>query len=194
MILSGGVGFIINRTGKKDFEDAPNITYPDLKDANYPSLAKNDPALLKEIGTFINFSDIKARPDSLAMATNSRLIGRSKFIWVTGIRRLAELTSISNHDGIKVASLFDNKMVYTYEMAVNLSLLGLDAAKSEKFAYNIAVPGGMHYFEMLNFFNGVRPIYTSFTRKTPVSSPPSPNNPHGYIPADFWGEYTLAKQ
>jgi len=195
MIVWGGITLSINKAGKKDFEEAATITYPDLKDANYPALAKNDPKLLKEMATVVNFSDKKARPDSLAMAGNSLLTARSKFIWVNGIRRLAELTSVNNQKGIKAVSMFDNKMVYIYELAVDLSLLGLNAAKPEKFAYNIAegIPHQILMGKIIGniFLSASRgPIYASFT---PSHRPPSPDNPHGYEPADFWGEYTLAK-
>ncbi len=182
MILTGGVTFSINRAGEKELADAANITYPDLKDATYPTLKK-------ENMMSINFSDIKVRQDSFAMANNSQLAARSKYISVNGINSLAELTSINNRDGIKAVSLFDNKMVYTYELAVDLSLLGLDMAKPERFAYNIAVGEGR--YNPIVFFAGARPIHISYT---PFHRPPSPDNPHGYIPADFWGEYTLAKQ
>jgi len=179
-IMFGGLVFAINRSGKKDLKETVNITYPAFEKG-------------KQNMVYIVYNETKARPDSFAMVNNSQLAAKSKFIRVTGIKGIDTLISVYNQDGIKAVSSFDNKMVYTYELAVDLSLLGLNVAKPEKFAYNIALPGLRPVTEELNK-HGIL-LYYSFTPA--AHSVSNPDNPHGYrvdVPTDFWGEYTLAEK
>jgi hypothetical protein len=191
-ILGGGIAFAINKAGKKDFQEAAIVTYPILR---------------RENKIFINFSaDSKIvegvttpfmRTDSFVIVNNSRLLKRSKFIMVAGIKNFDELISIYNQNGIKAISLFNNKMVYTYELAIDLELLGLNNSQSEKFTYNIKLPGISLFIDQSGAPNsGNVKVISSFF--IPPDHPVSvPGNPHGYIitdPTDFWGEYTLAKK
>jgi len=180
MIMVNGVSFTIDRL-RRVKKDLFNNYYPSI---TYPTREKENGTY--GYGVYVDSSETKLRMDSFAMAYNRHLAADSKYIRVTGIRTLAELTLINNRGGIKVASMFDNKMVYTYELAIDLSLLGLDAAKSEKFDYNIAIGEG--HISEFSRAQGARIISVSYT-----AQPNDPYNPHGYIPADFWGEYTLAK-
>jgi len=182
-IMSGGVSLTINTSGKKDVKEAANITYPAFEKG-----AKNR--------VFIT----KAGTDSFATANNRQLAAKSKFIRVTGIKGMDTLTSIYNRDGIKAVSLFDNKMGYIYELAIDLSLLGLDTANPQKFAYNIALPGQTSVLELMSKQLGIPVSAIRVTYIPDPEHPPStynPHNPHGYrinAPTDFWGEYTLAQK
>ncbi|MBB6131485.1 hypothetical protein [Mucilaginibacter lappiensis] len=190
-IVSAGITFVINKSGKKEEESAVAITYPlfDIKDRpmidvkNTPKIDKDSPA-----------SVLKA--DSFMADNNKRLKDKSKYIKVTGAKDLDTLVSVYNHEGIKATELFDNRMIYTYELAVDLKHLELSESGDGKFAYEIKSNGAT-----LDNLNGV-----SF-------GPPKPGSrlkfgsiiigpgamPPSAIPVmtsttNFWGEYTLAKK
>jgi len=119
--------------------------------------------------------------------TNKRMTDRITSIKVIGIKTLDTIISVYNEDGIKAASLFDNKIVYTWEMAVSLKNLGMSTANPVKFAYNVRIneiaptwkptvtegPGGM---KTMNFIGGLK------------------SSPNPQYATDFWGEYILAKK
>ncbi|HTH83711.1 MAG TPA: hypothetical protein VL490_12295 [Mucilaginibacter sp.] len=196
-ILGGGVSFTINKTGKKTEKDAINITYPVLKKdkkmfINFSADA-NKQKILEGITT-----PYLAAADSFAMLNNNRLAEKSKYIMVTGIKGLDTLISVYNQDGIKAKSIFSDKMIYSYELAVDLKLLGFNTDNAEKFAYHFELPG----LATLGLGTFSTPTGSTITIISSTFTPPDhpvhvAGNPNGYnimTPTDFWGEYTLAKK
>lgn len=131
-IIWGRVVFSINRLAKKKDANTITITYPNIKRTERPNINfKETPKLIEG-----NKASI-ARADSFSNLANKSLTEKAKIIKVTGIKTLDTLISIYNTDGIKTAIRFDNKMVYTYELAIDLKLLGLTANNTDKFYYNL---------------------------------------------------------
>ena len=182
-IISGGVSLFINKSDKKVDAGAIAITYPVFNSINKPQI------------NFIDKPEIVAgskssvmRADSFMRANNTRLVNNSKYIKVTGIKNLDPLISVYNEEGIKASALFDNKMVYTYELAVPLKLLDLSANSQTKFNYNITLneiqledmPGVNIKMDSKGTITSVI-IDRKLTPKMNISSP-----------TYFWAEYTLA--
>jgi len=123
---------------------------------------------------------------------NKQMTDRAKMLKVTGIKGLDTLISVYNEDGIKAAALFDNKMVYTWEMAVSLKLVGLSVNDAAKFSYNVRLNGvAMDDVPGINITrapNGT--IIAIDIHKDQMT----PNSQGTMSPTDFWGEYTLAKK
>ncbi len=195
-ILGGGAIFSINRSEKKDFKDAMRITYPMLKDSGkMVKLAVNFGAMPKIIlGSHV--SEMQA--DSF-MNINNNLIGNKlKMIMVTGIKGIDTLISIYNADGIKAAGAFDNKMAYTYELAISLKQLGFSAADDVKFAYNIKLPGVYTPFAAGGDISVIapngQPVTFTFGTYKPARTPGNPTGLNIFAPTDFWAEYILAKK
>jgi hypothetical protein len=133
---------------------------------------------------------------------NKRLDDKSKLIMVTGIKGVDTLISVYNQEGIKAASQLDNKLVYTYELLIDLKKLGLSANYASKFAYNIKLAGvdaGAVFKESgVQFINNgtsgeiiIDPGFKNFAKP---NLPQKVNVDVFESPTDFWGEYTLAKK
>nr|WP_294793385.1 hypothetical protein [uncultured Mucilaginibacter sp.] len=124
-ILSGGITFIINNTGKRSDENAATIRYPLFNYKNKPD---------------VKFS-LKAVPadsvDYVVSANNKSFISKGKFIRTAGIKGMDTLISVYNTDGISLASSFDKEMCYNYELAISRKLVN-DLVNAEgKFAYKV---------------------------------------------------------
>jgi hypothetical protein len=180
-ILSGGIIVTINTSGKKSIKNAASITYPTPQHGKLIVNSKAMPAL-----------DNQKLADSVMNVYNNRLTDKEKTITVTGITGIDSLISIYNTDGIKAAGLFNNKMAYTYELAIDLKLLNLNTDDVVKFSYNITLPGynksANLAAEAASFLkeNGMNPnMFTPVPGQTPLPME---------VPTDFWGEYTLMKK
>ncbi len=174
-IMFGGVALAINKSGEKKLKDAATITYP------YFESGKNNMV-------YVKFDDTKAMSDSFAVANNRNFAAKAKLIMVAGIKEIDAPISIYNLKGINAVSLFDSNMVYTYELAINLELLGLSTNQPEKIAYNIELRGLLPVSNSLDR-NGTL-LYKKFT---PLGERQEFSSNRYSIdePTDFWGEYTL---
>ncbi len=185
-IIWGRVKFSINRLAKKKDANTITITYPNIKRTDRPNIN------FKEIPKIVEGNKASvAQADSFSNLANKHLAEKAKTIKVTGIKALDTVMSVYNTDGIKTAIKFDNKMVYTYELAIDLKVLGLSAADNDKFYYNLMLT------ELpLDDMPGVNITRAPNGEITSVNIDKSQANAgtniFGYI-TDFWGEYTLAK-
>ncbi len=162
---------------------------------SYPIINRND-------RPFINFKDKPkiitgnarsvAEADSFMNANNKRLAEKLKFIKVTGFKDIDDtLISVYNTNGIKAMSGFNNKMAYTYELAIDLKLLGMDVNTTEKFYYNLTLS------ELpIDDRPGINIVRKDNGEIQSISIDKNQANPATDIFAhttDFWGEYILAK-
>jgi len=198
-ILGGGVSLTINIGGKRNFKSGINITYPMIN--KHDRIWVNSSAMPEIIpGNAVSVM----QADSFMNNNNLRLGNKSKFIMVTGIKGVDTLISVYNQDGIKAASQFNNKMIYTYELAISLKLLGMAGNDPVKFAYNIKLPGvdmdaalGQVTIrdEDGNLRHYLAPgVTVADIKNNPPSLPSKVNLSVFQSPTDFWGEYTLAKK
>jgi len=197
-IMSGGITFTIQRSGKKTDKGGISITYPLFEKKNKPFVPPtvgNKALPGDEIstpgGTGGHVAGTKESQDESMMTIYNKSLDASKYISVTGIKTTDSLISAYNTDGIRVAQLFDNKMQYTYELAIDLKLLGLQANDASKFAYHISI-------------NPFIPADISADLTASVHTPAKPVAGLGAVIADdgmsgsaattdMWGEYTLSK-
>jgi hypothetical protein len=195
-ILGGGIVLTINSLNQKNIKDGISITYPfpDMHNRVWVNL-KYQPASQTEA-------------DSIMNVKNTEYANASKLIRVTGIKNLDSLISVYNHDGIKAAGAFNNKLFFTYELSISLKQLGLDANAPEKFSYNIKLPG----VDMEAVYHAAGQATTLAGGVYVVPIGPLPGVSDEYIKnnqpsfpikvhieaftssTDFWGEYTLAKK
>jgi len=195
-ILKRGITFSIDLSNKRQ-EAGPQITYPFLAPSditidfkNTPQIIPGSPFSVKEVADFME-------------RNNKILTEKSKYLLTKGFKGMDTLTSISNENGLKAAVQFDNKMIYTSELAISLIKLGINQDYAKEFAYHIKL-------------NGVNPDDLSYTRAEPDNTQnngaplrlggtagtqnPNTNNETRRTlqlltaTTDFWGEYTLAKK
>jgi hypothetical protein len=118
-----------------------------------------------------------AQADSVMNLHNKKLRENLKFIYTEGLPGIDNKLPLYNDKGVEAAVAFDNKKVYTCEMAIDLQLLGLDARSGDKFAYHVVINGEPYkYVGMRSFGGGGNPGQDKATSTT-----------------DLWGEYILAK-
>ena len=123
------------------------------------------------------------------MVRNNTLIAQKcKLISVIGIKELDTLISIYNKNGIKAAGLFDNKNVYTYELAIPLKYLR-DTDNEMKFKYNIRLNGQRSSTIVGIPMNG----QTAENVKEALASFNAAGDRLA-APTDLGGEYILAKK
>lgn len=194
-IMNGGITFTIQKSGKKTDKDGISITYPLFDKKNRPFVPRmfgnNRPAprggdieiISTDGGAISSVNNSKEFESDSIMRVYNKSLESSKFIRVTGIKTVDSLISAYNTDGVMVAEQFDNKMRYTYELAIDLKLLGLQASDASKFAYHIAI-------------NPFIPDFSSAPAKPVVglSMVLVDDSMSGSgATTDMWGEYTLAK-
>ncbi|GGA94627.1 hypothetical protein [Mucilaginibacter rubeus] len=195
-ILGGGIILTINPSNQKNIKNGISITYPfpDMHNRVWVNL-KYQPASQTEA-------------DSIMKVKNTDYANASKLIKVTGIKSMDSLISVYNHDGIKAAGAFNNKLFFTYELSISLKQLGLDANAPAKFTYNIKLPG----VDMAAVYNAAGQATTLAGGVYVVPIGPLPGVSDEYIKnnqpsfpvkvhieaftssTDFWSEYTLAKK
>ena len=185
-MIWGRVIFSINRTEKKESNDNITISYPIIEFKNRPVINfKDKPKIIEGDPASI------AEADQYMKATNKRFNERSKHIKVTGVKGLDTLIAVYNTDGIQAAGAFDNKMAYTYELAIDLKVLGIEASSPSKFFYNVKLNklgiDDMPEFTVKRGPNGdIASIMVDRSKSNPRTQVIGFTN-------DFWGEYTLAK-
>jgi len=188
-ITNRGIVFSINTSGMKKDENAVSITYP-----VFDFLYGNKPFIRFANSSMYDFQRLamEQNPDSVSKVANKKLHASEKFVRINGIPGVDTLLSIYNQQGIKVAEAFDNKMAYSYELALPLKYLNMN--KASKFVYHIMLPG-IDVYKDLGY---------KFTKRADgaivASLPPGGVTVQAsHLPAvtsttDFWGEYVLTKE
>jgi hypothetical protein len=200
-ILGGSIVFTINTADEKNIKKGISLTYPILDAHNrvwVDLLDQPDPAAGTEAARLA---------DSIKRAKNKDFAKKSKVIGIKGMKDVDTLISVYNRDGIKAAATFNNKLFFTYELAINLKKLGLDVNKPKKFAYNLTLPG----VDMVALYTAAGLGSTIIGRGYVVETVKLPGFSDDYVaknrptlphkvsmvnflnPTDFWGEYTLAQ-
>jgi hypothetical protein len=124
---------------------------------------------------------------------NKILKDRHRFIKAEGVEGVDTLVSVYNENGIQAAELFDNNRVYTLEMAVKLTLMGLSINKGTKVSYKIKVN------PVEGFFNpDGREVFEEGMQITPeqlakLRADVQLRAAKMFGGTEFTGEYTLAK-
>jgi hypothetical protein len=181
-IVMGGITFTAN---KRDAKNTAAFTFPAYDSSNNSSYFKFNNSKI----------DAQTNADSLMNIYNKELSTRYKLIGIAGVNTITDsLLAIYNKEDIMAAARFDSKLNYTYEIAVPLKYLKVNA--SGKFMYNIklnaaTIDGGKVKIisprPNLNLL-----VYIDAKGVTNQLG----NDPQSFslaAPTDFWGEYTLAK-
>lgn len=175
-IVNGRVTLTINKAGKKSEDNAVAISYPVFEKGNRPGLSLREKLTTSKIA------------DSLMLTNNRRLETTAKLIKVTGVAGLDTLISIYNEKGVKAAATFDNKMLFTCEMAISLKLLDLS---NGKFACNIRL-NGVSFDDVPGITVGRSAdgqITSIDIHKDQMTRTPQVMT----APTDFWGDYMLVQ-
>jgi hypothetical protein len=186
-IIAGNITFTINTTGKIN-SNGVAISYPVLHKNNWPNINLKDKPIVNKDST-INSRQV----DSFMYVINKRLTGKAKEIKVKGVLSIGDtLISVYNEYGIKAASLFDDKIAYTYELAIPLKYIDLPASTEQKFSYNIKLNGST------TAEGGKVQLIEGGTLVTGVGSGNSHPSPEDMLiigfATDFSGNYVLAKK
>jgi hypothetical protein len=183
-IINGGVSFSISKTNKKTTDSAITVTYPVFSHGNRPVI------------NFSNLSDALAdlkdlpRRDSVMLGCNNTLEEKAKYIRVNNVRDVDTLLSIYNMDGIRAKSAFDDKLVYTVELGIDLKLLNVVAGDLKYFNYNIRLNA-----IAIDYVPGVRFERDEAGKITSANIESFAVVYYGAAKydTDCWGEYTLVK-
>jgi hypothetical protein len=184
-IINGGVSFSINKNDKKSTEGAVTVTYPIFARGNRPMINFNNLS-----DALADLKDIPRR-DSVMLGCNNTLEEKAKYIRVNNVPDVDTLLSIYNLDGVKAKSGFDDKLVYTVELAIDLKLLNIAAANLNHFNYNIRLNAvATEYIPGVNVERNEAGIA--------ISTNVDPNIAKIYFGAaqydtDCWGKYMLVK-
>ena len=170
-LVAGGLTFTTQKSGKKNDKDAISIIYPYFTKKNRPyfniKAEQGYSAVLK---------------DSIAKADNRQLEYLMRTIRVSNISDVDTVITVNNENDIKVAETFNNNLVYTWELSLNLKQLGMSLGGVSKFAYHISIGDlvrkSLERRSEINYSTDVM----GYDNSTAVPS------------YDFWGEYTLAKK
>lgn len=162
----------------------------------FPAYGKTErPLFLNLENTYQAVKDTNknnAMADSVMATYNAIMSDRYKTISVIGEPSIPDSTlSVFNTEGFKAAVRFDNKLVYTYELAIPLSYIKFAADKPGTFKYTMQVNGPPGEVRVIN--NGRLMVYTAGDGSQVNIGYPGPNNLGFANPTYFSGEYTLAK-
>lgn len=196
-IISGGVCLTIQPSGKKTDKDGMRVVYPVIM----PTASKVGGGVvmvstMKRITASDNGHLTEKEADSVMTERNRRFNQKAKWIGALGFKDLDSLISVYNEDGLKAAGRYDNKGVFTCEVAISLKLLGLSIANPVKFSYHILLNG-------VSLFGSDRPAQSIsiITGGMPMGGGEGGlvttkliMDGGGAPPTDFWGEYALAKK
>jgi len=201
-ISNGGIKLVIQKSGRKSEEGAAVVKFPYQEkpgelmfnsggfrfSVNAGSISVEKMTVQKPTST--------EQADSIMKVNNSKLAAGTKWIYTNGIAGVDTLLSVYNDKGIEAAAAFDNKKIYTLEIAIDWKLLGLTAEKGEKFSYHLVVNDEPHKYALVHNMvvraaPGADAVVTDQTRAASESlnAAMAPR----YATTDFWGEYTLTK-
>jgi hypothetical protein len=172
-ILRGGITLTVNHTLQKKDDKHISINYPVLRDADMSTVSN----MYARAST--------AQPDEKLTSyneLNTVLESKDKIINVSGIESITDPSiSIYNDVDIKAASLFDDKLTYTCEIAIAIKYLNLPNDGMDAFSYQIKV-------------NEPAETHKSVGASGSMALAPPPIAVTSFSTTDFWGVYTLAKK
>jgi len=179
-IMMGGITLSISHSVDKKIreKDAGKVavTFPILHnedDINNISINRFNWQILKK-DTVAN----KGKMDELNRMLSKKLAAVTKEIMVSGIKDISEpALSVYNTEGIKAMDGFNQKMNYTYELAIPLKYLGFSTSSPVPFSYNIKLSG---------------PRNSNSSDIAIVNGNPDPDELYVHSVTEFWAEYTLA--
>lgn len=196
-IMGGGITFTVQKSGKKNDKDGVSITYPIFDKKDRPS-AGMKMRMTMENGVSKTETSSDPVTDSAIIARNKQLDEKSKVIGVTGIPGLDTLISVYNEDGIKTGERFNKTGAYTYELSVDLKLLGISVADASKFAYHIRLNGissfGTPTIKIQGGDGSQASAAATAAATEQVMAKLNAMMGPAATPTDFWGEYTLVKK
>ena len=202
-ILAGGITFTINTEGKKKDTEAFIVTFPVINTAARPQGQRGQgvPGGQRQQGQVQRQSQ---GTDASAIERRKQQLAQFKEIKVFGFNEITDsLISIYNEYGIKVATSFDTKGNFIYELAVPLKSLDLKTDNKNELSYNIKINGrqfggrgfggGFGANQAGGFGDGGGRggagggfgAYQGGENRANISIAD---------PVDFWGKYSLARQ
>jgi hypothetical protein len=187
-IITGGLAFTINTSGKKEKNDVV-ITFPVYeKGKSHPYLNLEKQKEIK--GDKANYN---VRLDSLINSGNAKIKTAFKFIGVSGLKNIAEeMIPIYNAEGIAAAAVLDNNLYYNFELSVPLKLLPT-GSNPAKLSYNIQLNGLAFGGSDLKVMRDRFLVFKGADGKDYMLGDATPRNWSLATPSSFWGEYTLAR-
>jgi hypothetical protein len=136
-IMAGGITVSINAKGRRKEEDASVITYPFIARNSIRNTGAQNRSRTQN-----NSERSQIQRDSLTLAQRKTELAGVKEIKVSGFEAIQDsLISIYNEYGIKAKSIIDEHGAYSYELAIPLKQLGIDAKSTKEIAYQIKVNG-----------------------------------------------------
>lgn len=186
-IISNGVTLTIVADPKQN-KNGLAVTFPAYVKTDHPPYYNLKSPYVEVKDTSIN----NAMADSVMNAYNADVSSKLKIIGIIGEPSIPDSTlSIFNTEGFKAAGRFDNKLAFTFELAIPLSYIKFAADKPGTFKYKLQVNGPPGEVRYVN--RGRRMVYTAPDGTEINIGYPSPDNLGFANPTYFSGEYTLAK-
>ena len=143
-ILAGGITFTINTEGKKKDKEAFIVTFPVINTTAPPQGQRGQvmPGGQRQQGQGAQVQRQSQGTDASAIERRKQQLTQFKEIKVFGFNEITDsLISIYNEYGIKVATSFDTKGNFIYELAVPLKSLDLKTGNKNELSYNIKING-----------------------------------------------------
>lgn len=158
-IIAGGVTFSVGITANNSAKQNVAVTYPLYDRKNPPNFNMKNKA---------SFAANSAQADSFMTGSNKELVRYARQVIVTGLKTFSDTLSVYNEEGIMVSAQFNNRLAYTYELALPLKYLNTAVSKGSPLNYNIRLNGSAYaegaFFEMIT--GGMR--VTSPTKPLPA--------------------------
>ncbi|TKC00709.1 hypothetical protein [Pedobacter cryophilus] len=204
-IMLGGITLTVNPTGKKKDKEGYMLTYPVINRVRRQGGGQGGGGGTVRIqggpGSLGQFQQrTPAQRDSMQIAMAKTQLIAAKEIKIFGFKDITDsLVSIYNEYGIKAVATINEAGLFSYEIAIPLSLLEMSADKPKEFSYNIKVNG----LQMGNFgggnFGGGRPggagggggNVVTVVRTEGGGGFGGGNFQELLSPTDFWGKYIL---
>lgn len=186
-ILHGGFSFMINTTEKKE-KAGVTLIYPFIDNDEAFSAVNS---LLPKVSaqhagmSAAQLEEAKAQRETASIAANRKKLNLFKFIKIAGIKQITDKQiPIYNELGLKVGAKVDSKGTYTYEMALPLKFLGIEAGAKSPVYYSI---------KLLRKYakGGMTPPPLATRDGRPPLGPGGVDVRTLAADTDFWGEYTL---
>ncbi len=179
-ITRWGITFTINSSLKKNAKDINNISI------SFPIEYEKGVGIIRGVALgYLRNKSLVVNKDSLQKALNEKIVNAFKLIQISGVKGIDNGNiSVYNSNGIKAAALFDDKITYTYELAIPLKYLNGSINEGTPFSYNIKLNA-----PVINPRAPLAPMRVDGGR-----GPAEDDQDYLFNPTDFWGEYTLAKK
>lgn len=197
-IVNGGIKLIIQKNGTKTDAGAPFIKFPFLQKGKrvsigFVNIIEDGKNGMRRAPEPKNANEAEKISDSLARKNNKILLREHKWIYTSGIAGVDTLLAIYNEKGIQAANATDSKKAYTFELAIDLKLLGLKADKAEKFTYHVVVNGEPNKSTSMfgpAVFAGDPALAAQNEERIQRMNEQMEAL---YATTNFWGEYTLTR-